>query len=411
MIDNLLHRFGFSKLNYFGTKKVYPKTEIANFHMNTRKPVVLVAPLDWGLGHTIRCIPIIKELLENDCEVIVACNPKQKKVLSPEFPVLGFVHLSGYDISYGGSRLSTILKLIGQTPKILMAVKREHSWLSAFLAKNLVDIVISDNRYGLSSPLVQSVFITHQLRVKTGLGKAIDNAVQKKLYSLINKFSLCWVPDSPELIMNAGGGLSHPRQLPGTPVTYIGCLSRLHKCSEQVIKNDLVIILSGPEPQRTILEAILVRELKTFQGTALIVRGLQDPEPLSSFDKISIVNYASASELNKLICTAGIIICRAGYTSVMDMLKLGKKSILIPTPGQAEQEYLAKHLEKNKLAVITQQEGFRLQAAVEAANGTVLNAFGDSGDTYKTAVRLLVASVREKKNIQSASADFGKSKK
>ena len=365
--------------------------------MNTRKPVVLVAPLDWGLGHTIRCIPIIKELLENDCEVIVACNPKQKKILSQEFPLISFVDLTGYDISYGGSRLTTTLKLIGQTPKILMAVKREHSWLSAFLANNRVDVVISDNRYGLSSSFVRSVFITHQLRLKTGLGKAIDDAVQHKLYSLINRFSLCWVPDSPDLIMNAAGGLSHPRQLPVAPVEYIGCLSRLHKCSEHVIKNDLVIILSGPEPQRTILEAILLRELKTFNGTALIVRGLQDPEPLPSFDKISIINYASASELNKLICTAGIIICRAGYTSVMDMLKLGKKAILIPTPGQAEQEYLAKHLEKNKLAVIAQQEGFRLQTAVEAANGTTLNAFNNSGDTYKTAVRLLVTSVRREK--------------
>ena len=379
--------------------------------MNTRKPVVLVAPLDWGLGHTIRCIPIIKELLGNDCSVIVAGNAEQKAVLSQEFPFLKFVHLPGYEISYGGSRLSTNLRLVVQTPKILMAVKREHSWLSAFLEKNRVDFVISDNRYGLSSPLVESVFITHQLRVKTGLGNAIDNFVQKKLYALINKFSFCWVPDSPDLIMNAAGGLSHPKKLPGPPVEYIGCLSRLNKCSEQVIKNDLVVILSGPEPQRAILEAMLVRELKTFEGTGVIVRGLQDPEPLFPFNKISIVNFASASELNKLICTAGIVICRAGYTSVMDLLILGKKAILIPTPGQAEQEYLAQHLEKNKLAVIAQQEGFRLHAALEAANKTTVDVFGDSVDAYKRAVRVLVGSVRKKNNAQSASADFGKSKK
>jgi hypothetical protein len=101
LIDNLLHRFGFSKLNYFDTKKVYPKGEIGNFHMNTRKPVVLLSPLDWGMGHTIRCIPIIHELLKRNCEVLVACNPKQKQLLSLEFTAIKFVHLDGYDISYG----------------------------------------------------------------------------------------------------------------------------------------------------------------------------------------------------------------------------------------------------------------------------------------------------------------------
>ena len=397
MIDNLLHRFGFSKLNYFYTKKVYPKGENTNFHMNTRKPVVLLAPLDWGLGHTIRCIPIINELLKRNCEVLVACNPKQRQVLAIEFPLLRFIHLAGYDVSYGRSRLATLLKFIGQAPKILMAIKREQIWLKEFLKKNRVDAIISDNRYGLYSDLVPSVFMTHQLAVRSGLGRMVDYAIQKKLYSFINKFSSCWVPDSANLTVNAAGKLSHPPQLPNTAVEYIGYLSRLEKCHEDSTQYDLLIILSGPEPQRTILENIFLRELKTFDGAGVMVRGVIDSNPIASFNKTTVINYASSHELNKLVCKAGVVICRSGYTSVMDLLALGKKSILIPTPGQAEQEYLAKHLRRKNLAMSAKQEGFCLKAALESAIKSTIDVLSDSGDRYQTAVNTLIASLKTKK--------------
>ncbi|HKH62047.1 MAG TPA: glycosyltransferase [Flavitalea sp.] len=366
--------------------------------MNTRKPVVLLAPLDWGLGHSIRCIPIINELLKRNCEVLVACNPKQKQVLSVEFPSIQFIHLTGYDISYGHNRLATLLRFIRQTPKILMAIKREQIWLKEFLKTNRVDAVISDNRYGLYSKLVPSVFITHQLGVRSGLGRMVDFAIQKKLYSFINKFSSCWVPDSADLTMNAAGKLSHPDQLPNTAVEYIGCLSRLEKCHEYSTQNDLLIILSGPEPQRTILENILLRELKTFYGAGVMVRGIIDSNPIGSFNKTTVINYASSNELNKLICKAGVVICRSGYTSVMDLLALGKKSILIPTPGQAEQEYLAKHLRQKNLAIVAKQEGLCLKTELESAIKSTINVVSDSRDKYKTAVSALVESLKNEKH-------------
>lgn len=379
--------------------------------MNTRKPVVLLTPLDWGLGHTIRCIPIVKELLENDCEVILACNSKQKHILSQEFPFLRYVQLKGYDISYGNSRLTTFVELIRQTPKILMAIKREQVWLVDFLSTNHVDLIISDNRYGISSSSIPSVFMTHQLRVRTGLGRIVDLAVQKKLYSFINRFSLCWVPDSDDLITNAAGSLSHPAKFPETKVEYIGILSRLEICIEGLIENDVLVILSGPEPQRTMLETKIMRELKKFQGTAVVVRGLTDRDPLESSERVTVIDYASTIELNKLICRAENVVCRAGYTSVMDMLKLGKKVILIPTPGQAEQEYLGKHLVKNRLALIIPQKNLSLKNALAAANKLTTKVFSNSADQYKVAVRSLVDSVRKKESVQSASGDFGKSKK
>lgn len=362
--------------------------------MNTRKPVVLLAPLDWGLGHTIRCIPIINELLKRHCEVLVACNPKQKQVLSIEFPLIRFIHLTGYDVSYGRNRVATLLKFIRQAPKILMAIKREQIWLKELLKKNRVDAIISDNRYGLYSDVVPSVFITHQLAVRSGFGRIVDYVIRKKLYSFINKFSSCWVPDAADLMMNAAGRLSHPLQLPNTAVEYIGYLSRLEKCQDDSAQKNLLIILSGPEPQRTILENLLLRKLEAFEGTAVMVRGVLDSSPIASFNKTTVINYASANELNKLICKSGVVVCRSGYTSVMDLLVLGKKAILIPTPGQAEQEYLARHLREKNLAVVVTQKGLCLETALQAIVNATINVASHTGDNYKIAVNKLITSLK-----------------
>jgi predicted glycosyltransferase len=154
-----------------------------------------------------------------------------------------------------------------------------------------------------------------------------------------------------------------------------------------------------------------MRELKKFPGRAVVVRGLSDGNHLESSGSVTVIDYASTIELNKLICSAGIVVCRAGYTSVMDILKLGKKVILIPTPGQAEQEYLGKHLAKNKLAMIVHQENLNLESALVTANEVTTKVFINSADQYKIAVRALVDSIIEKEGAQSVSGDLGKSKK
>jgi UDP:flavonoid glycosyltransferase YjiC (YdhE family) len=355
--------------------------------MNTRKPVVLLAPLDWGLGHTVRCIPIIKELLAQGCEVLVACNSMQKLILVPEFPSVRFVRLEGYGIYYGKSRVKTLFNLFLQIPKILTRINGEQTWLKNFLIMNPVDAIISDNRYGFFSPGIPCIFITHQLSVRSGLGNVTDNLVQKRLYSFINKFSVCWVPDWESPVLNAGGRLSHPKYLPSIPVTYIGCLSRFEKCTNQSKTTDLLVILSGPEPQRGLLENILIDQLKTFPGTGVFVRGTTEDHSIASFNNITVLNYLSGAELNTLMCNSAIVICRAGYTSVMDILKLGKKAILIPTPGQAEQEYLAMYLHQKKLAVMSNQKRFSLETVLEMVNGSSLEVMSKPMDRYRRIVQ------------------------
>ena len=326
---------------------------------------LLVAPLDWGLGHASRCVPIIRDLLNNNCEVWLACEGAQEKLLREEFSSLPFLPLKGYRISYSKKGLTG--KLLLQIPSILKSIKEENNWLKEQVVKHGFDAVISDNRYGLYHEKLFSVFITHQLRIKSSLGKLSEAILQKWNYKLISKFNECWVPDE-EGENNLAGELSHPLQLPSISVKYIGLLSRFKKLAVSEIKDHLLIILSGPEPQRTIFENKIVDEIINYPGTATIVRGLPgEKNILPSTNTIHFYNHLNAYELNKEMMKAEFVISRSGYSTVMDLAALKKKSILIPTPGQTEQEYLADHLMKKKFAISSTQKDFSLLKMIEEA--------------------------------------------
>ena len=329
---------------------------------------LLVAPLDWGLGHATRCVPVIRDLLNNNCEVWLAGEGAQEKLLREEFPSLPFLPLKGYRIKYGKSGLTG--KILFQVPSILMSIKEENKWLKKQVSNHGFDAVISDNRYGLYHEKIFSVFITHQLYIKSSLGKWSEKILQQWNYKLINKFNECWVPDDKGE-NNLAGELSHPIKLPSIPVRYIGPLSRFTSFSplgEGSIKGHLLIILSGPEPQRTILENKVIDQIVNYPATATIVRGLPgEKNIIPSTNTIHFYNHLSSEELNREAMKAEFIISRSGYSTIMDIACVQKKSILIPTPGQTEQEYLAGHLRKKQFAFCIDQKGFSLGKNIEEA--------------------------------------------
>jgi UDP:flavonoid glycosyltransferase YjiC (YdhE family) len=360
--------------------------EISNFNKTREKPTVLLSPLDWGLGHTTRCIPIIQELLHRGCVVIIACNSVQKALLTPEFPHCTYVNLQGYDLRYSTSRRRTLGRILLQLPKILMRIKGENRWLRQFLRQQPVDAIISDNRFGFYHGSVPGIFITHQLRIKTGLGRVADRITQWLNYQRIARFNSCWVPDHSGALAMAGQ-LSNPARLPDLPVHYMGALSRLQPCLQPSQPGRLLIILSGPEPQRTLFENQLLQQLEQLPVRAVLVRGL--PATAFSFStgpNLTVYDHAPASQLNQLMCDAEFIISRSGYTTVMDLLKLGKKSILVPTPGQAEQEYLAGYLHSRQLAFTASQSGFSLQKALEAASQFNYQTQSQDMEAYKNVI-------------------------
>jgi UDP:flavonoid glycosyltransferase YjiC (YdhE family) len=362
----LIHRIITNNLNYFVDKIVSDLVENCKINSSGQgSPKVLVAPLDWGLGHATRCIPIINQLLIAGCEVIIASEGSQKALLSAEFPDLKHTELRGYRIKFGGNRLIGLFRIILQIPKILIQIKRENNWLRQFLRAEKIDIVIADNRYGLYSPKIFSVFLTHQLLISSPFGKRVEKRLQKINYRFIDKFNCCWIPDL-EKENGYAGKLSHPRLLPRVPIYYIGLLSRFEITMPQVTRYDILLLLSGPEPQRTEFEKLLLKECNNFPGRVLLVRGLPaagNQEKL--FPGIETHNHLPAMALNKIICESDYIICRPGYSTVMDIIKLGSKSIMVPTPGQTEQEYLAAYLLENKIAYSSSQENFSLPEVME----------------------------------------------
>lgn len=330
-----------------------------------QNPRILVAPLDWGLGHATRCIPIVNELIRRGCEVWIAGEGQVAAMLQKELPEARFFLLRGYRIFYHNTMQNFALTIIKQLPKITRAIRYEHRWLKEILQEQHFDAVISDNRYGLWNRNTISVIITHQINILSGLGPAIDTVLRSISHRFIRRFSKCWIPDV-EGDHNIAGRLAHGSRLPGN-AGYIGLLSRM-KSLPAARLYDVAIILSGPEPRRTIWEKALLSMLRSFTGRTLLVRGLPAAtEDLPGINGVTIANHLPATELNTAIQSAEWVICRSGYSSVMDLFRLRHKAILVPTPGQTEQKYLADHLHKMGIFFAVKEEIFSLEKHLREA--------------------------------------------
>jgi len=338
------------------------------FNKKTGFKRVLVAPLDWGLGHATRCIPIIYELLRQDCTVIIAAFGHTEILLKNEFPELIFLQLKGYNVQYSQKKSLLPLKIFFQIPSIINTICYEHRWLKKIAKEKDIDLIISDNRFGLYHATIASVYITHQLLIKTG-NRFTENIAQKIHFHFIKKFTQCWVPDI-EGNNNLAGELSHPKKYPDN-IKYIGPLSRFEKKTIEK-KYDLLILISGPEPQRSIFEKLLFNQLQQFTGTVLFIKGLPGEGSVDQQKNILIRGHLPANELSEAIQQSKLVIARSGYTSIMDLVKLQQRAVLVPTPGQTEQEYLAQHLAAQKIFYTIEQNKFMLDKVLQAAENAGL---------------------------------------
>ena len=337
---------------------------------NSSQKTILVAPLDWGLGHATRCIPLIRTLQQHPIRILIAAEGPTLALLQEEFPHLEFLILKGYRIRYGKGPGSTLLRIGAQVPGILIRAMKEHYWLRKVHRQYRLSAVIADNRFGLFLRHVPSVYITHQLSVKTG--HSITDWLATRLHRFcIRHFSECWVPDSAQA-PSLAGKLSHPAH-PPAPLRYIGPLSRFQAPAEPAAPVDLLLVVSGPEPQRSLFEEKLLTGLQSYTGKAVLVRGLpgEPQRPLPSGiqlpPNVRVFHHLRADALQGFMAGAALVISRSGYTTVMDLMQLGRRALLVPTPGQAEQEYLAHHLEQEKYACRLSQARFSLSEALRMA--------------------------------------------
>ena len=314
---------------------------------------VIVAPLNWGLGHASRCVPIINSLLENNFTPVLASDGSALLFLQKEFPELEYLELPTYNIGYAKNlKWSLVL----QTPKIFKAVKKEQQIIADYIKKNDLAGIISDNRFGVRSKAIPSVYITHQVNVLSGITTSLTSKIHRQI---INKFDECWIPDTVDY-PNLTGELSKISDK-NINAKFIGILSRFKKESLQK-EYDILIIISGPEPNRSEFEEKLISEFENFAGSVVLVQGIIEKQQKKvQINNITVHNYLLSNELQTLINKSELIICRSGYSSIMDLAKLTKNAFFIPTKNQPEQEYLANYLNARNMVPFSSLKSFRLE--------------------------------------------------
>ncbi|MBK6963373.1 MAG: glycosyltransferase [Bacteroidales bacterium] len=310
-----------------------------------RSPRILVCPLDWGLGHATRCIPLIRELDSAGATVVLAAAGPQLNLLRTEFPEMEWINFPGYKIKYG-NKTGAGYKVFFGAPRLALRILREHYQLRNIIFKYRIDGIISDNRYGLWNRKVYSVFMTHQLNIiAPEFLKFAEPILHAGVKYFAEKYDECWIPDE-DGDNNLSGILSHGKGIPKNAV-YIGLLSRFDR--KEFIRAekqyDLVAIVSGPEPQRAVFENKLLGQLPVEGKKCLIIRGIPGEMRITNLrSNLDVADHLSAGQMQGILTHKPVVVSRPGYSTLMDIACTGNRAILIPTPGQTEQEYLARSL-------------------------------------------------------------------
>lgn len=326
---------------------------------------IAIAPLDWGLGHATRDSPIIRRLLEMDARPVILADKAPLALLRDAFPELPHAVLPGVDVRYGKGR-SQAWAMAKQFPAMLRSIRQEQALFQRLQQELRLDAVISDNRFGVRAAHVPSIVITHQVFPFTPLAQG---ALRRLNRSQIERFDACWIMDEPDA-PGLAGELSHGGHLPQN-ARYIGTMSRMdHLYAPSQRKYRVVAVISGPEPQRTLLEERLLTQLHNIPGAHLLVRGQPMQQAPERKRDVTLLPHLGGEELAGELLRAELIVSRSGYTTLMDLAALGRTALVIPTPGQEEQEYLGALHRATGRFLVQAQDAIDLNAALQWARGT-----------------------------------------
>ena len=328
---------------------------------------ILFTVLNWGLGHAVRSIPIIAHLQKQGHQVTIASDGMVIDFLKKEFPDLSFETLPAYNIQYKFKFMP--FNILAKGPKILSVLIQEHQQVQKIIRDEQIDLLINDNRLACYSKRVPSIFITHQLDVPVP-NPILRTWTNRWHHFFINKHDRCWIPDV-EGTNNLAGDISRSK-LKTPPLDYIGPLSTI-KIDPNKADLPLLVVLSGPEPQRTYLEEKIVKQSVHLPIQTILVRGTNQAHDYHNIPAhLSILDLVDRKTLAGLIERAQTMICRSGYTSLLDFSLNPKRLYFIPTPGQWEQEYLAEHWKSQMGIPFTTQKDFDLKKAYEDAKNLQL---------------------------------------
>lgn len=331
--------------------------------MEGKPKTILACPLEWGLGHTVRLVPFIRDAIREGHQVILASDGPSLDLLRHRFPDLFWIRMPFYPVRYASDG-QFFRKLVPQFPGILRAIRNNHRQVHRMVQEFGINEIICDHRYGLTHKDVHSIFITNQLWLKAPNGWNWAEGFIYRLHCFaLRKFSEILIADYPGK-PNLSGIQTHPPHLPRN-TRYIGPVSRFRDVvperPENAVPFEVLALVSGPEPQRTLFENLLLERFRKNGTPAVILRGLPpqvpDEDPAVRQDgAVLLINHAHDAHILWYILQAREIICRPGNSTLSDLTYLGKTALLVPTPGQTEQEYVAGHLQNQGLFSICTQE-------------------------------------------------------
>ncbi|MDD2411340.1 MAG: glycosyltransferase [Bacteroidales bacterium] len=333
--------------------------------MNSSK-TVLIAPLNWGLGHASRCVPIIRWLVLQKHNVIIAADGNALSFLKCEFPDEKCIRLADNQLKYF-EKFPAWLSILLQLPMFFIFALKEQKRIRKIVEKNQIDVVISDNRYGIRTKKTTNVLISHQLNLNAGILSFIPNTIIKHL---ISYFNFCLVPDYQTYEDSLAGKLSHPKTIQKTNIEYIEPLSRYEKLNFP--ESELIpVLISGPEPLKSKLIKQLLSKLKNTSFSYVLFCGNAENYSTENYHNCILKNHDTTQNISTILSQAPLVIASGGYSTIMDMHCLDKDCILIPFRGQTEQEYLAKfHNASAKFSFIPMKDiankNFSLQEVIEA---------------------------------------------
>ena len=329
---------------------------------------VLVAPLDWGLGHATRCVPVVREFLNQGAEVELAVVRSNATLLRGFFQELRQRLAPSYNIVYPKHGYNMGLWLAKNGVHLRKVMNYEHRFAEKMVERYHYDVLVSDNRFGFYSRHAKSIYMTHQRRIAfPKVLSAFEPVGMLWHASVMKHFDEVWVPDLPEFPGYAAG-LSHVNKSP-VPVKYVGALSRFenHLGTETPRNYKFVAIVSGVEPARSRFESLLRNVLAKVPGRHAIILGKPVLGVKSwSEGNIDFHTHLPDREFAEAVRGAQWVVSRGGYSTVMDMAVLGAKCIFVPTPGQYEQVILAQDLAREGYAATISESNFSIETLLAA---------------------------------------------
>jgi len=356
------------------------------------KKRVLICPLGWGLGHASRIIPIISRFEKEGYEVITSGDDPQMKFIASFFPNIRTIVFPSFRVKLakGTNQLLPLAWLVIRLPYFTF---KEHIQVKKIIRKYNIDIIISDNRYGLWSTKAKTVFVTHQLRVIFPKPfQFLESIGEKYIRFCTNRFDYCWIPDFSD-DNNLSGELSHSTKL-SSNIRFIGSLSRFHEIKLETEDKswDLVGISSGPSPQREIFIDLIERIAICHKLKTLIIKGNPNEGTIiAELNGISYVGHLGDTEFAEVVKSSKYLITRSGYSTIMDLVAIGVSGLIVPTPGQTEQEYLACYLSKKGLFKTCKQGDLeKIDISISCKS---ISQFNNSTELFEKSFQELISTI------------------